>query len=81
MERKRGGLHLDWFVSSLVVICLYFAYNIIQQQSHLNAIERGCGEVQMNLEAARQKNQELRAEKSGLESYEYIEKWRVRNWA
>jgi len=74
MVRKRKGGNFDWFAVAIIVISLYFSYNFIQQQSRLNAIERNCGEVQLRLDAARQKNQSLRAEKERLESHAYIEK-------
>ena len=66
-KRRGKGHRLDWFV--VVVICLlgYFSYTMIDQQIHLNELDRDCA-------AAQQENAELKDLKAKLDDPVYLEK-------
>ncbi len=68
------GHRLNWFV--LVVVCLlgYFAYTMIDQQLHLNELNRDYVAAEQRLEAARRQNEALKETRAQLEDPAYIEK-------
>ncbi len=76
MENKnRGKEHrLDWFV--VVIFCLlgYFAYTMIDQQIHLNELNRDCVIAKQRLETAQSENAQLKDLKEKLDDPLYIEK-------
>ena len=74
MERKKNTLCFNWFVAALLVITVYFSYTFIEQQIHLNALNRDYEAAQAPLEAARLRNAELKEQRAGLEDPTYIEK-------
>lgn len=78
VENKRKGKgkghRLDWFV--VVVLCVlgYFAYTMIDQQIHLNELDRDCAAARQRLETAQRENAELKDLKAKLDDPVYIEK-------
>ena len=74
MERKKNSIRFNWFVAALVVIAVYFSYTFVEQQFHLNALNRDYEAAQARLEAARVRNAELKEQRAGLEDPGYIEK-------
>lgn len=75
-ENNSGGKgrRLDWFV--VVVICMlgYFAYTMIDQQIHLNELDRDCAMARQRLDVAQQENAALNDLKAKLDDPVYIEK-------
>ena len=74
MERKKNTFRFNWFVVTKVAIIGYFSYTFVEQQIHLNALNRDYEAAQSRLEAAKARNAELKEQRAGLESPEYIEK-------
>lgn len=74
MERKKNTFRFNWFVVTMVAIIGYFSYTFVEQQIHLNALNRDYEAAQSRLEAAKARNAELKEQRAGLESPEYIEK-------
>ena len=74
MERKKNTFRFNWFVVTMVAIIGYFSYTFVEQQIHLNALNRVYEAAQSRLEAAKARNAELKEQRAGLESPEYIEK-------
>ena len=74
MERKKNTFRFNWFVVTMVAIIGYFSYTFVEQQIHLKALNRDYEAAQSRLEAAKARNAELKEQRAGLESPEYIEK-------
>ena len=74
MERKKNTFRFNWFVVTMVAIIGYFSYTFVEQQIHLNALNRDYEAAKSRLEAAKARNAELKEQRAGLESPEYIEK-------
>lgn len=74
VERNKNRSRFNWFVAALIVITVYFSYTFIEQQIHLNALNRDYEAAQARLEAARIRNAELKEQRAGLEDPAYIEK-------
>lgn len=74
MERKKNTFRFNWFVVTMVAIIGYFSYTFVEQQIHLNALNRDYEAAQSRLEAAKARNAELKEQRAGLERPEYIEK-------
>ena len=74
MDRKKNTFRFNWFVVTMVAIIGYFSYTFVEQQIHLNALNRDYEAAQSRLEAAKARNAELKEQRAGLESPEYIEK-------
>ena len=68
-KRRGKGHRLDWFV--VVVLCVlgYFAYTMIDQQIHLNELDRDYIAAQQRLETTQRENAAL-----NLDDPVYIEK-------
>jgi len=73
-KRRGKGHRLDWFV--VVVLCVlgYFAYTMIDQQIHLNELDRDYIAAQQRLETAQRENAALKELKENLDDPVYIEK-------
>ena len=73
-ESKRRGHRLDWFVVVILCVLGYFSYTMIDQQIHLNELDRDCAAAQQRLETAQRENAELKDLKAKLDDPVYIEK-------
>lgn len=73
-QRRQGGWMPSLFTILVAAWLLGFGYTFFSQQAHLNAVADDRALAQARLEAARRRNAELKAERDGLGSPEYIEK-------
>lgn len=71
MRSKRS---FSWFRLFLAVILIYFSYVGIEQQFHINDVQREKEIASIRLAEARQINQELIEERDRLRQAGYIEK-------
>lgn len=72
MQRQR--YRVKWFKIFLFVLCSYFVYLAIGQQSQLFSIRREAQATQTQLQQLQQTNAALQAERKALHDPKYVEK-------
>lgn len=74
VERNRSERQVNWFLILLLLIGGWFSYTFIEQQLHLNAVERDYEATLLRLQEAKAQNEALKAECANLNDAAYIEK-------
>ncbi len=71
-REKRSGVISVCFVLLLLAIGGWFSYVFVQQQSHLNNVDKDYVTAKARFEAAQQRNRELKGERDGLNEPHYL---------
>ena len=72
--QKRQKYRVKWFKIFLFVLCSYFIYLTVGQQSQLSSIRRESQATQVQLQQLQQVNAALKEEQKALHDPKYIEK-------
>jgi cell division protein FtsL len=71
---QRQKYRVKWFKMFLVVLCSYFIYIAVNQQSQLISIRRETQATQTQLQQLQETNAALQAERKALHDPKYVEK-------
>ncbi|AJQ29290.1 FtsB family cell division protein [Pelosinus fermentans] len=72
--RKQQKYRVKWFKLFLFVLCSYFIYLTVGQQSQLSSIRRESQATRMQLQQLREANTALQEERKALHDPKYVEK-------